>query len=220
MKYIILMLLVYASFTVSGNDTTSFDLRRNIYFSISMDIFMSPTYGKTKYIDNTIHINYDEKEQITGQKIKFGFGFKLFHERLFLRHSISVKYGHLYFETTSLDTSHFGFIAYNKSIKKVTFDQNVDISYPFYIKDFSISPIVGFSWMNLHSEYSYSIPGNSSYTGDFLMKGFYFGVSLSKKMFEISLNLHYINKENTRYKEVKNIFIPSLSFSYNINKNL
>lgn len=203
-----------------GNDTTSFNLRNNLYFSISMDFFMSPFYGNTKYIDQSVLINYDEKQQITGQKLKFGFGFKLFHEKLFLRHSISVKYGHLYYEATPIDSSINGLVAYNKSVRKVTFDQNIDVSYPIYFNNFSISPIIGFSWMNLHSEYFYLKQGGWGHRGDFSMKGFYFGVSISKKSFEVNLNLHCIGKEDTGFREIRNVFIPSLSISYNINKNI
>jgi len=205
---------------MQGSDTTSFNLRKNIYFTISMDAFLPPNYGKTTRIKSSIHINYDEKEQITGPKFKFGFGFKLFHDRLFLRHSISVKYGHIYYETTVLDSTEIWLMAFNKSIRKITFDQNIDISFPFHFKNFWISPLIGFSWMNMHSEYSYVRPNGWYYDGDFLMNGFYFGVSLTKNLIDVTLNLHCIGKENTRYREVRNIFIPSISVSYNINKNL
>lgn len=221
MKIAAFFLLIITTIETYGSDTTRVNLRQKLFFTAGIEMVLPPKYGEAKIIYPS-YLNFDQKQQITGQKLKLGFGFKMFKERLFLRHSISVKYGHIYYKNQTIDSTFVYPIGYNKSIRGFTFDQTIDMIYPIRLKKISLSPIVGYTWINMASEYHriQSMNNLSLRTETFALNGFVLGISISKESFELTSTIILVGNNSVNYPVRSNIYIPTLGFYYHLNREL
>lgn len=210
-----ILLFVNTLNVYSKTDTTK------IGFSVGYSYKVTPIDIKRTFIHYGPWIpRCDENEIQTGSRLFYNLSFNI--RKLTIRMEESFFYGMIYYDEMITDSFRKPEIYYGKIVKRLTTDFSLMIIKPIHKKHFDILPSIGYSIMDIGSDYKIDRYYNGNIItekGNFLYHGFNFGCSIRNSNIELGINFLYVYIQPNSFVFSQTFITPELKIAYNFNSS-
>jgi hypothetical protein len=212
--FILLIGLVY----INHGYTQGFKYGKKLLLFTGFEFKSQPFYLGKQDGTKFTYFPVDANKSTQGPRIEFGLAWNLEKIKLQIRYSNTLRYGHIYYNLVDTNSNYIGASNVNYSVKDFTIGQNISIEKYFKIKENFLNVGLGYSLLNINSDYSYSFYFNSissaRVNSNFNYHGLYTILSYGIKQLELGTRILLVDKENHQFIRNQDFSVVSIFINY------